>query len=104
MIRHVVVGCATGLHARAASRVAAAAAAEKIAITVRRAGGDPVPADSVLSLLTLAATQGTELILEATGPSAATALAGVAAVISADMDEPPSLAPFFSTPPRGFRG
>jgi phosphocarrier protein len=86
MIRRVVVGCASGLHARAAGRVAAAAAQEQTPITVRRAGGTPVPADSVLSLLTLAAPRGTELVLEAEGPDAAEALARVGALLAADLD------------------
>jgi phosphocarrier protein len=91
MIRRVVVGCATGLHARAAGRVAAVAAAEQIPITVRRPGGRPVPADSVLSLLTLAAPRGTELIVEATGPAAEPALSRVATALAADHDAEPEV-------------
>jgi phosphocarrier protein HPr len=64
MIVTVLVGSASGLHARAAARVAAVAASCQTPVWVRRDDGKPVPADSVLSLLTLAATFGTELTLE----------------------------------------
>lgn len=80
MIVTVTVGSATGLHARAAARVAAVAASCQTPVWVRRDGGDPVPADSVLSLLTLAAPHGTALVVES---SSATALSEVASAIGA---------------------
>lgn len=84
MIRTATVRSAAGLHARAAAAVAAAAARCPAPVTVRRDDRPAVPADSVLSLLTLAATRGTELILEATGDDAETSLDTVASVIEAD--------------------
>jgi phosphocarrier protein HPr len=91
VIRAVRVGSATGLHARAAAIVAAAAAEETTAITVRRDGRPAVPADCVLALLTLAATRGTQLTLEAEDSAAAgRALDRVAALLAADLDAPAS--------------
>lgn len=69
MIVAVTVGSATGLHAREAARVAAVAASCPTPVWVRRDGGAPVPADSVLSLLMLAAPQGAELLLESASSS-----------------------------------
>jgi phosphocarrier protein HPr len=90
VIRPVAVGSASGLHARAAALVAAAAAGQEVPITVRRYGRPPVPADSLLSLLTLAATHGTELVLEADGDDdrVAAALDRVAAALATDLDAP----------------
>lgn len=84
MIRSVRVGSATGLHARVAARVAAVAATTGRPVTVRRPHGTPMPADSVLSLLTLGAPGGTELLVEADDPAT---LAAVAAAIETPLDE-----------------
>jgi len=86
MIRTVRVGSAAGLHARAAALVAAAAAGQRVPVTVCRGGRAPVPADSVLGLLTLGAVCGVELTLEASGAGAADALANVADLLSRDLD------------------
>jgi phosphocarrier protein HPr len=86
MIQTVRVGSAAGLHARAAALVAAAAAEQPVAVTIRRGGRAPVPADSVLGLLTLGAVHGAELTLEATGDGAAEALARLADLLSRDLD------------------
>ena len=75
MIRSVIVGFPAGLHARAAALVAEAAAAQPVPVTVRAPNRRAVPADSVLALLTLGATRGTELTLEAEDPAALDALA-----------------------------
>jgi phosphocarrier protein HPr len=86
VIRTVIVGCASGLHARAAAIVARAAAARSVPITIRAAGRRPVPADSVLALLTLGAAGGAELILEAHGDDAASAIDWLAALLESDLD------------------
>lgn len=55
-----------GLHARAATKLAAAAG--RYACTVRTGQAEPlVDAKSIMSLMLLAATQGTELIFEFNG-------------------------------------
>jgi phosphocarrier protein len=86
VIRTVLLGGRAGLHLRAASRIAEAAARQPVPVTVRTLDRPAVPADSVLSLLGLGALCGTELILEAYGPEAAGALASLAELFAADLD------------------
>jgi phosphocarrier protein HPr len=86
MIRTVLLGGRAGLHLRAASRIAAAAARQPVPVTVRTLERPAVPADSALSLLSLGALCGTELILEAEGPGAAVAVASLAELFAADLD------------------
>ena len=87
MIRTVLLAGRSGLHLRAAARIAEAAARQSVPITVRT-GQRPsaVPADSVLSLLSLGALCGTELILEAYGRGAAEALDNLATLLAVDPD------------------
>jgi phosphocarrier protein len=86
MIRTVLLGGRAGLHMRAASRIAVAAARQPVPVTVRTLYRPAVPADSVLSLLSLGALCGTELILEAYGPGAAVALQNMAELLAVDLD------------------
>jgi phosphocarrier protein HPr len=88
VIRTAVVGSASGLHARAAAALAWAAADQAVPVLVRTPGHPPVPADSVLGLLTLAANRGAELTLEADGVGAAAVLAVLAGLIESDLDAP----------------
>jgi phosphocarrier protein HPr len=85
MIRTVRIGSPAGLHARAAAEVAAVAARLPVPVRVGRAGRE-VPADSVLGLLTLGATHGTELTLAATGDGAAEAVDALAGLLAQDLD------------------
>ncbi|MEV4637677.1 HPr family phosphocarrier protein [Actinoplanes sp. NPDC049548] len=86
MIRTVLLAGRSGLHMRAASRIAVAAALLPVPVTVRTLDRPPVPADSVLALLTLGALCGTELILEAHGEGAAAALDRLAGLFATDLD------------------
>lgn len=88
MIRTAVVGSTSGLHARAAAVLARAAADQAVPVLVGTPGHLPVPADSVLGLLTLAANRGAELTLEADGAGAAAALATLTTLIESDLDAP----------------
>ncbi|AGL14177.1 HPr family phosphocarrier protein [Actinoplanes sp. N902-109] len=88
MIRTVLVAGRSGLHLRAAARIADAAAALPTPVTVRTLQRPPVPADSMLALVSLGALCGTELILEADGQGAAQALADLADLFATDGDEP----------------
>ena len=87
MIRTVLLAGRSGLHLRAAARIAEAAARQAVPVTVRT-GQRPsaVPADSVLALLSLGALCGTELILEAYGRGADVALENLAALLAVDPD------------------
>jgi phosphocarrier protein HPr len=81
VIRIVVVGGPAGLHARVAEAVARTAAGLAVPVTVRAPDRGPVPADSVLGLLSLAAGPGTELVLDAPGAAAAVALYRIATLL-----------------------
>lgn len=73
--RRVVVSIAEGLHARPAALFARLAAGQVGQVTVRRPEGRPVPAASVLSIMTLGARAGDELVLEADDETALDTLA-----------------------------
>ncbi|WP_199433181.1 HPr family phosphocarrier protein [Qaidamihabitans albus] len=85
--RTVTVASKVGLHARPAALVAKAAAAQPVTITIAKNGGSPVPAGSVLNLMTLGAGHGDEVVLSADGEGAQQALDEVAELIAADLDE-----------------
>jgi phosphocarrier protein HPr len=85
--RRVKVGSKVGLHARPAAVLAKAAAAAPVAITIRKDDGQPVAASSVLSLMTLGAMHGDEVVLAAEGAGADTALDEIAALVVADLDD-----------------
>jgi phosphocarrier protein HPr len=86
VIRSVLLAGRAGLHLRAASQIAVAAALAPAAVTVRTMDRPAVAADSVLALLSLGALCGTELILEAHGPGAAEALDTLAGLFATDLD------------------
>jgi phosphocarrier protein len=84
--RTVIVGSATGLHARPAALFVAAASAAAVPVTIRTAGKRAVPARSMLSVLSLGAKRGTEVILEAEGEGADAVLDGLADLLARDLD------------------
>jgi phosphocarrier protein HPr len=84
--RRVVVGSKVGLHARPAAMFVQAAAKQPIKVTIAKAGGDPVDALSILSVLALDARGGDEVVLAADGDGADQALDELAALVSRDLD------------------
>lgn len=85
--RTAVVGSPSGLHARPARLLVQAAAAQPVRVTISAAGRPPVPADSMLSVLSLSAAQGTEVTLHADdAPEAEEALRALADLITRDLD------------------
>ena len=70
-----------GLHARPAAKLAQEAQKFDCDIQVRQDGGDAVDAKSILDILTMAAGQGSELELRASGPRAEDALAHLGSLI-----------------------
>lgn len=68
--RTVVVTNRDGLHARPCSAIVNTVGRYRADVTVQK-GNQVADASSVLDLLTLAATQGTELAISVTGPEAA---------------------------------
>ncbi len=75
-----------GLHARPAGRLASVAGRFECEITLGR-GDEWVSASSVLSILCLAATQGTTLRVRAVGADAEQAVIELGALIESDEDD-----------------
>ena len=75
-----------GMHARPADLFAKCAARFQSSISVSKAGSDPTDAKSILSLLTLAASKGTKLTIEATGADAEQAVQALSELVSAEFD------------------
>lgn len=85
--RVVTIGSTSGLHARPAKLFVEAAAGAPVAVTIRTADKPPVPARSMLSVLSLGATFGTEVTLEAEGDGAEAALDALADLLARNLDE-----------------
>ena len=88
--RTVTVGSTSGLHARPAALFVAAASAQPVAVTIRTGDKKAVPARSMLSVLSLGAKFGSEVVLEADGDGADAALDVLAALLARNLDEEPS--------------
>jgi len=84
--RTVVVSNPQGLHARPADLLARTAARFESKVEII-AGGQRVDGKSILDMLTLAAVQGTELEIEATGPDASEALEALVKLVESDFAE-----------------
>lgn len=82
----VAVASAVGLHARPASTFSRLAAAQPAEVTIALAGGEPVDAASVLSVMSLVAGHGDVVTLEADGPGAQESLEALAALLATDLD------------------
>lgn len=86
--RHVTIASRVGLHARPAALFAKAAADVPVSVTIRKDGGDPVAAASILGLMTLGAEHGDEVVLAADGSGADDALDHLAALLATDLGAP----------------
>jgi phosphotransferase system HPr (HPr) family protein len=75
-----------GLHARPAALIAKLAAEQPVTVTIRKDGGEPVAAASLLNLMTLGAMHGDEVILAAEGDHAQSSLDAVAGLIASATD------------------
>jgi phosphocarrier protein len=84
--RRVVIGSKVGLHARPASLFVQAATAAPVPVTIAKAGGDPVNARSILSVLALDARGGDEVVLTADGEGADEALEALVQLLLIDHD------------------
>lgn len=82
--RTVFVANRHGLHVRVCSAIVTAVGKYRANVTIRR-GSQTLDAASILDLLLLAASQGTELVLSASGSEAEEALDAVARLLD---DEP----------------
>ncbi|MFS0883601.1 HPr family phosphocarrier protein [Aeromicrobium sp. 179-A 4D2 NHS] len=79
----VTVGSAVGLHARPAAEIAAAVTEAGVPVTLAVVGGEPVDAGSALLIMTLGASQGTEVVVESDD---AAAVEKIAALVESDLD------------------
>jgi phosphocarrier protein len=84
--RTVVVASRVGLHARPAALFTKAATNVGIPVTIRKGQGSPVPASSILSVLTLNVGCGDEVVIEASGARADAVLDDLAALLARDLD------------------
>jgi len=84
--RKVVVTNPQGLHARPADLFVKLASKYQSKIEVIK-DGERVDGKSILAILTLAAVEGTELCIQATGPDAAEALQALAELVVRNFDE-----------------
>jgi phosphocarrier protein len=75
-----------GLHARASAKVVEAAARFESEITIIK-DGQRVNARSIMGLMMLAASMGSQIALEAEGPDAAEAMKAMLALIEAKFGE-----------------
>jgi phosphocarrier protein HPr len=84
--RHAIVGSKVGLHARPAALFVQAVTRQPCAVTIAKVGSDPVNAKSILSVLSLDARGGDEVVLDAEGDGAEAALDELAALVARDLD------------------
>lgn len=80
--RRVTVAIPEGLHARPAALFVRLAGAQPAPVTIRRPDGEPVPAASILSVMTLAARAGDDVVLAAEGEGADAALDALATYLA----------------------
>jgi len=84
--RFVVIRNKRGLHARAAAKFSQVAGRFNAQITVKR-GSQNVSATSIMGLMMLAASPGTEIVLTATGEQGEEALNAICHLIEAKFEE-----------------
>lgn len=84
--RTATIGSSVGLHARPAAIFVKAASEVGVPVTIAKAGGSPVPANSVIAIMALGAKHGEEVTLEAEGEGADEALDTLAALLAKDLD------------------
>ncbi len=84
--RVLVIGNQRGLHARAAAMFVKTASAFDAEIVVQRDGAR-VSGLSIMGLMMLAASQGCEIELIASGPEASRAVEAIAGLVSAKFEE-----------------
>ncbi|MCW2902309.1 MAG: putative phosphocarrier protein HPr [Streptosporangiaceae bacterium] len=84
--RKVVIASSGGLHARPAQLFVQAAGQQPVAVLIAVGDRPPVPAASILSVLSLGAVHGTEVTLSAEGDGAEESLVALADLLGQDLD------------------
>jgi phosphocarrier protein len=72
--RRVTIAITEGLHARPAATMVRLAGSQPVPVTIRKDGGDPASAASILAVMALDARAGEEVVLAAEGEGAEAAL------------------------------
>lgn len=85
--RNILVKSAHGLHARPAALFTQAVAGSGAAVTIQKAGGDPVDAASILGVLSQGISHGDEVVLTVTGENEEAVLDELARLLETDHDE-----------------
>ncbi len=85
--RTVTVGSKVGLHARPAAIFVKAAGEAGIPVTIRKEGGEPVDAASILAVMTLGAHYQDTVTIAAEGDRADEVLDSLAELLGQDLDE-----------------
>ncbi len=83
----VTIGNRLGLHARPAMSLVEVAAGFDSEVKLIKAGGQTVDAKSIMQVMMLAATKGTELTVVAEGDDADAAIAAIKALVDGKFDE-----------------
>jgi phosphocarrier protein HPr len=86
LTRELAITNQRGLHARASAKFVKCAEGFNADITVSK-DGQTVPATSIMGLMMLAASIGTSITVEASGPEAEQAVAALEALVVAKFDE-----------------
>jgi phosphocarrier protein len=84
--RELAITNKRGLHARASAKFVKCVELYDAQVTVSRLG-ETVGGTSIMGLLTLAAAQGTTILVEVSGPQASEVLAALEALVAAKFDE-----------------
>lgn len=84
--RSAVIGSRVGLHARPASLFIDAVKRQPVKVTIAKGDSGPLNAASILSIISLGATNGETVTLAAEGEGADEALDELAALLESDLD------------------
>ena len=86
LTRELAIVNQRGLHARASAKFVKCAEGFNADIAVTR-DGQTVPATSIMGLMMLAASMGTSIMVEASGPEAEAAIDALTQLVAAKFDE-----------------
>lgn len=84
--RELAIRNRLGLHARAAAKLVQTASRFRSAVKIRK-NGEEVDGKSILGILLLAASQGTQIVVAVTGEDEAEAFAAVEDLLARSFDE-----------------
>jgi phosphocarrier protein HPr len=86
LTRELAISNERGLHARASAKFVKCAEGFDATVTVSR-DGQSVPGTSIMGLMMLAASKGTSVTVEISGPQAEAAMVALESLVSSKFDE-----------------